>query len=385
MSEWWTTFRSWPWWGQALLWILFWPGPAGMWAASRTGEQGRRATAIAVVASLFWLFAAIGAVVDDRDAQDVVATASTTTAEVGESEPEEVEEELSDGDIPDPISGDDAPGSDLPTSAAAGIALVKEIEVAPEGSRSGYQRELFAHWSDLDGDRCDTRSEVLIDEDLNQRAQVDQPGCAVVAGDWLSIYDNYSTTDPTELHVDHVVALAEAWDSGASDWAPGRREAFANDLGYDHALVAVTEATNVAKGDKDPADWQPSSDAAWCWFATAWTNTKIRWELTADKDEVDALRNIFRKCDPASTTTVAPATTSPPPPPPPTSPPQTSPPPPQPPPEPPPSGGGTVHPGAYCSPEGASGTSKNGVPMTCASTSCEGKAYDRPRWRRTHC
>ena len=52
--------------------------------------------------------------------------------------------------------------------------------------RGGYDRDLFAVWSDLDGDGCDTREEVLIEESLSQ-AQVDPSGCAVVAGDWSPI------------------------------------------------------------------------------------------------------------------------------------------------------------------------------------------------------
>ena len=46
---------------------------------------------------------------------------------------------------------------------------------------------------------------------------------------------------------------------------------------------------------------------------------------------------------------------------------------------------GTVHPGSYCSPVGATGTSSGGVPMTCSEKSCDGKTYDRPRWRKTTC
>lgn len=55
-------------------------------------------------------------------------------------------------------------------------------------------------------------------------------GCAVVGGEWLSLYDGYSTPEPDELEIDHAVVLAEAWESGASRWPAERRERFANDL-----------------------------------------------------------------------------------------------------------------------------------------------------------
>jgi hypothetical protein len=55
-------------------------------------------------------------------------------------------------------------------------------------------------------------------------------------GGWLSLYDSYSTDGPDELEIDHVVALAETWDSGADSWDAARREAFANDLEHPGAL-----------------------------------------------------------------------------------------------------------------------------------------------------
>jgi hypothetical protein len=111
----------------------------------------------------------------------------------------------------------------------------------------------------------------------------------------LSIYDGYSTDDSSEFDVDHVVALGEAWDSGASGWNDERREAFANDLDSGQ-LVAVTAATNRSKSDRDPADWQPPNRDAWCEWGAAWIEVKAKWDLTADRAELDALTNIMRGC-----------------------------------------------------------------------------------------
>jgi len=163
------------------------------------------------------------------------------------------------------------------------------LVVAPENPRAGYDRGLFEHWTDEDYDGCDTRCEVLEAE-----RRTDLPGLA--AGGWLSIYEGYTTPDPGELDVDHVVALAEAWDSGAAGWDPARRRAFANDLGEPGALIAVTAATNRSKSDRDPAEWQPPNREAWCEFATSWVRVKVRWGLTADEAEVRALRNMLSGC-----------------------------------------------------------------------------------------
>jgi len=162
------------------------------------------------------------------------------------------------------------------------------LTVAPEGPHDGYDRDRFRHWIDADRNGCDTRCEVL----ARQRI-AELPG--LPDGGWLSIYDGYSTDDPSEFDVDHVVALSEAWDSGASAWDDARREAFANDLDSGQ-LLAVTAATNRSKSDRDPADWQPPNRSAWCRWGTAWVGVKAKWGLTADRAEVDALRNILRGC-----------------------------------------------------------------------------------------
>jgi hypothetical protein len=193
--------------------------------------------------------------------------------------------------------------------------LLADVEVRPESAQSGYDRSLFGSWIDADGDGCDTRAEVLRAESYTP-AQVDPYGCHVLTGDWLSVYDGYRTDDPTELEIDHLVALAEAWRSGADTWSHDRRVAFANDLGHPGALVAVTAAINQSKSDSDPAVWQPPNRNVWCSYATDWVTVKQRWQLAMDADEHRAVRDMLAGCGqpPTTTTTAAPTTTTPPPP-----------------------------------------------------------------------
>lgn len=175
-----------------------------------------------------------------------------------------------------------------PAPPQSTASIIDQLVVAPETSATGYDRDLFSHWTDGDGDGCDTRCEVL---EAERPAEL--PG--LPSGGWLSIYDGYSTSDARELDIDHVVALGEAWRSGAAGWDPARR-AFANDLDEPGALIAVTAATNRSKSDRDPVSWQPPNPAGWCEFATSWAATKVRWGLSADQAEVDALRNMLRAC-----------------------------------------------------------------------------------------
>jgi hypothetical protein len=88
-------------------------------------------------------------------------------------------------------------------------------------------------------------------------------GGNVVAGTWTSAYDGKILDAPTKVEIDHLVPLADAWRSGAATWTDARREAFANDLDRPE-LVAVSTASNRAKGDQDPSSWRPQVTGAWC-------------------------------------------------------------------------------------------------------------------------
>jgi hypothetical protein len=162
------------------------------------------------------------------------------------------------------------------------------LRIAPELPRDGYSRDQFGDgWSDADGDGCDARCEVLKLQRLAAVPGLGGPG-------WFSVYDGEITSDPSEFDVDHVVALAEAWDSGASGWSAERREQFANEIGPE--LIAVSAASNRSKGDDDPAEWQPSRQEAWCDFISDWVSVKKKWDLAADPAEMRAIKNISAGC-----------------------------------------------------------------------------------------
>jgi len=189
-------------------------------------------------------------------------------------------------------------------------ALLAEVDVRPEGEVSRYDRDAFGPWIDEDGDGCNTRHEVLRAESLVP-AQMSTSGCKVVRGQWRSVYDGFTTDDPAQVEIDHLVALAEAWRSGADRWSPERRAAFRNDLGHPGALLAVSSSSNQSKADKDPAEWRPEDRGLWCRYATDWLTVKLRWGLTMDQAEHTATAEMLEGCGLPPTTT----TTAPPPPP----------------------------------------------------------------------
>ena len=157
---------------------------------------------------------------------------------------------------------------------------------------AGYDRDLFPHWSDADGDGCDTREEVLI-RDAAGTAEVGA-SCGVTSGAWYSVYDGFWLDNATQLDVDHVVALKEAWDSGANVWDTARREAFANDLDDPHALIAVSSSSNQSKGAADPSNWLPDNPDDQCRYIVAWVIVKARWELSMDQSEHGRIRNLLQ-------------------------------------------------------------------------------------------
>jgi hypothetical protein len=158
--------------------------------------------------------------------------------------------------------------------------------------RTGYSRDLFNHWVDADGDGCDTRDEVLI-------AEADDPptvgsGCSLSGGRWYSYYDGVSWYDPSDIDIDHMVPLAEAWDSGARNWTSDTREQYANDLGDYRTLVGVTDNVNQAKGDQDIAEWLPAKQR--CRYLREFVAVKIRWRLSVNGAERSAMYDLAATC-----------------------------------------------------------------------------------------
>lgn len=194
----------------------------------------------------------------------------------------------------------------LPAGATAapttGPTLTEALAELPieEEVRDGYSRDLFPHWIDEDGDRCNTRAEVLIAEAVMAPAVDDR--CRITGGQWHSYYDDQYVDSARSLDIDHLVPLAEAWDSGAREWDADRRRAYANDLGHEIPLIAVTASSNRSKGDRDPAEWMPPSEAAACQYAYEWVSVKTRWGLSVDAAEAEALGAIVADCPTAIVT-----------------------------------------------------------------------------------
>jgi hypothetical protein len=182
-----------------------------------------------------------------------------------------------------------------PNAGATGglEALVLRLRVEPE-VQSGYDRDLFRHWVDSDGDGCDARREVLIAESTTPVSV--GSGCSLSGGTWSSAFDGVTTTDASSFDIDHFVPLKEAWDSGAHGWDSGTRQRFANDLEFTGSLIAVSASSNRSKGASDPAEWLPPNRSYRCVYLVTWVEVKLRWNLSADPGEIAAIRSAGSGC-----------------------------------------------------------------------------------------
>lgn len=178
----------------------------------------------------------------------------------------------------------------IPSKATAQAEL-NALTVASEGSMTGYSREKFPHWITISG-TCNTRETVLKRDGTN--VSVDG-SCYPTSGSWYSPYDGATWTNPSDVDIDHIVPLAEAWRSGANSWTTSTRQSFANDLTRPQ-LIAVTDNVNQAKGDQDPSTWQPSQTSYRCTYSKMWIRTKYHWNLKLQSAEKSALQTMLNTC-----------------------------------------------------------------------------------------
>lgn len=178
-----------------------------------------------------------------------------------------------------------------PPSASEAKTMLGDLTEKAEGSMDGYSREKFPHWIDQ-GDNCNTREAVLKRDGEGVETGTD---CAATKGSWTSPYDGETWTETSDVDIDHMVPLAQAWRSGASEWTQEKRQQLANDLDIAQ-LLAVTDNVNQSKGDKDPAEWLPPKSDYHCTYARMWVWVKHEYKMTADSAEKTALTKALGTC-----------------------------------------------------------------------------------------
>ncbi len=190
------------------------------------------------------------------------------------------------------------PTTSGPTTAPVALALAGLLEVKGRAPLTGYERALFGDgWVDVDGNGCDQRNDVLA-RDLTEVTLV--PGtCKVAAGVLddpfsgrpIDFVRGEDTSD--DVQIDHVVALADAWQKGAQAWDAARRERFANDLDN---LLAVDGELNQQKGSGDTATWLPPNREFRCAYVARQVGVKWAYGLWVTPAEQAAMVRVLSTC-----------------------------------------------------------------------------------------
>ena len=186
-----------------------------------------------------------------------------------------------------------------PATAARGTALaeVARLTVKGRAPRTGYSRDAFGQaWFDTNRNGCDTRNDILRRDLVNKDMK---NWCKVLAGTrnpdpYTGRTIRFVIGGASEIDIDHVVALSDAWQKGAATWPAGKRLAFANDP---LALLAVDAGANRSKGDGDAATWLPPNKAYRCTYVARQVAVKLKYGVWVTSAERDAMVRVLSTCE----------------------------------------------------------------------------------------
>lgn len=195
-------------------------------------------------------------------------------------------------------------------SAAQALAALPVKGRAP---KTGYSRAAFGQaWTDVDRNGCDTRTDILKRDLVDIRSS---GACTITAG---TLHDPYTGTTvryvrggASEVDIDHVVALSNAWQTGADRFPYPKRVALANDP---LNLLAVDSGANRQKGDGDAVTWMVSVAGFRCQYVGRQIAVKTKYRLWVTAPEAAAMTNILSTCpgqplpEPGTQPTEAPTT-----------------------------------------------------------------------------
>lgn len=181
-------------------------------------------------------------------------------------------------------------------NGGAALAAARSLTVKGRAPKTGYSRSRFGTaWADTDSNSCDTRDDIL-KRDL-KKVKFTGGTCRVTYG--LLAPDPYSGKDITyrrgrsQVDIDHLVALSDAWQKGARYWEPSKRIALANDP---LNLLAVDASANRGKGDGDAATWLPSNHSYRCAYVAAQVAVKKKYGLWVTAAEKTAMKKALATC-----------------------------------------------------------------------------------------
>ncbi|WP_413041067.1 GmrSD restriction endonuclease domain-containing protein [Rothia dentocariosa] len=187
-------------------------------------------------------------------------------------------------------------GSD---EASEALRTLNTLPVKGRAPKTGYSRAQFGDaWSDIDHNGCDTRNDIL-NRDLTAKQHKNSRGCVVISGILNDPYTgkiiNFMRGKDTseQVQIDHVVALSDAWQSGAQEISAQERLQLANDP---ENLLAVDGPANQQKSDSDAATWLPANASFRCSYVARQIRVKAKYHLWVKPAEKEAMINVLTPC-----------------------------------------------------------------------------------------
>jgi hypothetical protein len=185
-------------------------------------------------------------------------------------------------------------------SEVSASSVLESLAVKGRAPKTGYSREQFGQaWADVDRNGCDTRNDML-KRDLKEIVyKVKTRNCVVLSGILLDRYSGETinflrgNVTSTEVQIDHVVALSNAWQTGAFKLSVAQRTALANDP---MNLFAVKGRLNSQKGDGDAATWLPPLKSFRCAYVAQQIAVKAKYSLWVTAPEKEAMVRILSAC-----------------------------------------------------------------------------------------
>ena len=194
----------------------------------------------------------------------------------------------------------------IPTATTAAeqpglaIASLETLPVKGRAPKTGYTRDQFGQaWADVDRNGCDTRNDILKRDLTSLTYKSKTRNCVVLSGTLLDRYSGESINflrgniTSMEVQIDHVVALSNAWQTGAFKLTAEQRKALANDP---LNLFAVKGRLNSQKGDGDAATWLPPLKSFRCAYVAQQIAVKAKYSLWVVPPEKAAMLSILAKC-----------------------------------------------------------------------------------------
>lgn len=206
-----------------------------------------------------------------------------------------------------PATGDPSGGPHAHSGTA--LAVLETLPVKGRAPKTGYDRDVVfgSAWKDVDHNGCDTRNDILRRDLTGVTIRPGTHGCLVLSGTLRSPYTNETihfvrgVGTSTAVQIDHVVALMDAWQSGAQQLSQARREALANDP---LNLLAVDGHSNAQKRAGNAATWLPAAKGYRCAYVARQITVKAAYGLWVTPAEHDAMERILQSC-PQQKTAVA--------------------------------------------------------------------------------